>query len=303
MNRSLKLIVSTVGTIGLLIGGAVTVFAHPAMITTDPASGPASGGTNVLGDYFGEGVPIQIHWGSAAGPIAGTATGPTFYVHVATPAGAALGSYSVVVTGRDNYGASIQRSAVFTVTAPVTAVQPPAPSAPAAQPRATAAAKTGQRNSVPVLGKVTTAANTSAPVQAPVVSQTVQPSAAPVARRADALGVTRALAEPATASSQVLTPTRITVERPVLRELRGLVGRPFQEDWAIAVALALGVALISLAVLARRPRPIRASLEFRLKDLVIIAQVPRAGEKRSIDTAPVGRSNPEPPLIEARPRD
>src|SRR6476469_4774400 len=60
-----------------------------------PASGGPGTQVTVTGDNFSD-VTVTIHWGSASGPVIGTAQGPTFTTTVTVPQ--ATGHVDAIVT-------------------------------------------------------------------------------------------------------------------------------------------------------------------------------------------------------------
>ena len=85
-------------------------------VAVQPASGLGGGTTSVSGSGFAPG-DVELRWDSPAGPLIGTANGPSFSSTVRIPAGAA-GAHRIFAVGRGPAGESADvSSAAFQVTA------------------------------------------------------------------------------------------------------------------------------------------------------------------------------------------
>ena len=145
-------------TVALIVNFAV-VFACTANATiggVNPSVGPAGARVTVSGQSFAQG-PVEVRWGTDAGPLLARTTGPDFAVGITVP-NATPGWYYVVVTSFYNGSIAGRRSAVYQVTAPV----------PTAAP-----------SSSPVASQAPTAAPAAVPVTAGAPAPPSQPGSKP----------------------------------------------------------------------------------------------------------------------------
>lgn len=89
------------GSLAVGLSAAALAFActPQADIYMDPDTGAAGSRTTVEGIAFVPGAPVEIHWGSASGPLLATATGWKFSVPVTIPADASDGVHYIVAVG------------------------------------------------------------------------------------------------------------------------------------------------------------------------------------------------------------
>ncbi|HVL93437.1 MAG TPA: hypothetical protein VM264_08835 [Acidimicrobiales bacterium] len=131
------------GTAGLALAGAAAGWACTGQgtIGLSPAKGPAGATVRVDGTGFGANA-VDIRWGSASGPLLGTATNGTFSVNVTVPQAGPGVYYVVAVPQETEANRRAPAPAAFRVEAPAApaaeavppAAAPPQPVAPPAEP-------------------------------------------------------------------------------------------------------------------------------------------------------------------------
>lgn len=175
------------GVCSLVLGGASLAFACGGQATlgvVSSSSGQAGSPLTVSGALFQADTKVDVFWGSASGPLLGSAAGPNFKISVSVPTNAAPGVHYVFATG-----GTLQASAPFRVTG-----APAVATAPADAPGETA------QNDLPV--------SAASPVAAP------EATAAPATAPAKATSPTRAPSRPR-AASPVATATPAVAPAPV----------------------------------------------------------------------------------------
>ena len=169
LRRSTALLLT--GALGLGLGGASLAWAcgGQATISLSASSGTAGSPLGISGALFTADAPITIHWGGTSGVVVATATGPSFSVNAAVPAGAAPGVHYVVATT-----GAFQASRAFRVVAPQAA---------ASSPTAGSEPATGSTSDLPVSAAPPAVAPSAEPALAPVPA-TGATAPAPAARPA-----------------------------------------------------------------------------------------------------------------------
>jgi hypothetical protein len=169
LRRSTALLLT--GALGLGLGGASLAWAcgGQATISLSASSGTAGSPLGISGALFTADAPITIHWGGTSGVVVATATGPSFSVNAAVPAGAAPGVHYVVATT-----GAFQASRAFRVVAPQAA---------ASSPTAGSEPASGSTSDLPVSAAPPAVAPSAEPALAPVPA-TGATAPAPAARPA-----------------------------------------------------------------------------------------------------------------------